>query len=323
MLELFRNNQFINSVLLLPYIVLVNLHALFGHTEAETAGLTPLANMLLLWVVHAKISFYAGVILLFIQAVLLNKMVGDHKMSKENTALPGLMYILWMAIISKGIILSSLVLANTFLIAGIYFLFDTTRLKSYIHLVFNSGFYLGLAGLIYTPYTIIIPLGIIGFYHIKQVKFIEIIQFLGGTISAFLFGLLYKYAQTGKWDLTEQFTMPTAHSWNIFDSGKWMPAIVLVHLLLFIILSIFQYQFVMEKKNILARKKNDIVYWMYAAFIISIFIFGFDYSRLICFALPAGVFAGILSADIKSRLTGEIAHLWLLMVLFAHLFLII
>ncbi len=279
--------------------------------------------MLLFWINSSKISFYIGVVLLFIQAVLLNRFVGDQKMSKENTALPGLMYILWMAIISKGTILSPIVLANTFLIAGIYFLFDTTRLKSYVHLVFNCGFYLGLAGLTYTPYVILIPLGIISFYHIKPLKFIEIIQFLGGTISALIIAILYVYGQTGKWILAVQFSSPSMHSWNIYNDGKWMPAVVLLHLLLFIFLSIFMYQFVMEKKNIIARKKNDVIYWMYGAFSISILVFGFSFTKLACFAIPAGIFGGILIADLKSRLAGEIAHLWLLIILFAHIFLLI
>jgi len=322
-LELFRNNQFINSVLLVPYIILVNFTALFVPVEVDITGLTPLGKMILPWLVQTEVSTIAGVVLIFIQAVLLNKIVGNHKMSKETTALPGLMYILWMAIISKGVILSALVIANTFLIAGIYFLYDTTRVKSYIHLIFNSGFYLGLAGLTYTPYTLMIVLGIIGFYHIKQIKFIELIQFVGGTLSALFIGLLYVYAQTGKWNLSQQFALPMAHSWNIFDQEKWMPAIVLVNLLTLIFLSIFCYQFIMEKKNIISRKKNDVIYYMYAAMVISLFVFGFNFSRLICYAIPAGIFSGILIADLKSRLAGEIAHLWLLIILFAHLFLII
>jgi hypothetical protein len=279
--------------------------------------------MLLYWLNDFNIYFYIGVVLLLIQAVLLNRIVGDHKMSKENTALPGLMYILWMAIISKGIILSPIVLSNTFLIAGIYFLFDTTRVKSYVHLVFNSGFYLGLAGLTYTPYVILIPLGIISFYHIKPVKIIEIFQFLGGTISALIIAMLYVYGQTGKWTLAAQFSSASKHTLNIYNQGKWMPAVVIIHLFIFITLSIMLYQLIMEKKNIVARKKNDVIYWMYGAFIISILTFGFSFSKLACFAIPAGIFSGILMADIKSKFVGEIAHLWLLIVLFSHIFLLL
>jgi hypothetical protein len=229
-------------------------------------------------------------------------------LSRETTLFSGLFYIIFISLLPENNDLSPVLIANTFILIALNQLFKTYKVTDATALIFNIGFLIGLATLIYPPYWIFIFFGIISMVLMRNFKLVELLQYIIGFVLPFFF-------------------LNTYHFWydvNVFDHSKWnfylikIPSYTLNLSIIFgiglIVLSIFVSLFfhgsILSKKSIHAQKNIDVVYWLLFFCILTAFInVPNDIHHLLCPALFLSLLLGIFVSDSKKKLLFELVHI--------------
>ena len=98
---------------------------------------------------HGWLPDLISLILVLLQALLLNILSARFRVSREVTMFPGLFYILLMSTLPSFLHLSPVLMGNTFLILAISSLFNAYNKSSVADSIFNIGFWIGVASLFY------------------------------------------------------------------------------------------------------------------------------------------------------------------------------
>jgi len=131
------------------------------------------------------------ILLVFYQAVELNRLVSINRMLPTNSLFPGTFYILLGSFCLEFLPMNGIWLGNTFLLLMLQELFKQTRNEKLPIRVFNMGFYGGVASLFYFPYIILPLLGVFGIMFIRAFKPIDYIRIMIGMfVPYFLTGTI-------------------------------------------------------------------------------------------------------------------------------------
>lgn len=102
MIELFRKNLAINSLLLLPYAILLRIHSLLYPVSTVDIGSNGIQESILTFFSGPLSQNIAATLLVFLQAVFINRLAIVNRLSSEITLLPGLVYIIIATFFSFG-----------------------------------------------------------------------------------------------------------------------------------------------------------------------------------------------------------------------------
>jgi len=318
LLEIFRKNYFINSILLLPYLFLVRV-GLFTHERtidfSDQSSLTK--SIIYPWITNNYIEIITTNLIIFIQVLIINYMFLNHKLAKNSTLLAGLFYILFVSMIYPNTYLSDSLIANTFLIIALRNIWRTYKQTSINFRMFNIGFMIGLAALIYPPYFIILLFALISLYIIKSVRFLDFIQFLISFLVPFFLKSAYSYL-TDKPVNPLSFLKEYQFTWvNFVFNSELINYIAIGLLILLMLISLFWYGDIMKRKNIEVQKKINTTYWLAFIILIAFFVFPkYDTEHLILLSVPLSILFGIKVSDSRSKITFELVHLLILGVIF-------
>ncbi len=314
MLEIFRKNLFINSLLLLPYTILVRLATFFYPQkyqvqESSNEIIKGLYSLIDFPVLQSIIS----VLLIFIHAIIINHTFIKHRLSREITLLPGLIYVVFVTVVMDFTVLSPALLVNTFIIFALTNLFKTYKLPNAAAFIFNAGFYIGVASLFYTPYVFMVFFGVIILLLLRSFKLLEKLQYFSGFFIPYIFLFTYRYmSDISLMDMSVLkevfFRLPLFESnfliVNYFSIG---------FILLSVLVCIFNYGTLTGKKIIQVQKKVAVLYWILLYSLISFLIFSTDGSmHLLTLAIPLSILTGILISDSKSKISHELLHFMIL-----------
>ena len=177
MLELFRKNLFVYNIFLLTYCVVLRVSWFFFEVPFDHSHDGVLSTYLydLIGDDSATIKVFAVLVLIY-QAIQINRLVSLNRISSENTLFSGLFYLLIISITLAFVPLHASLLANTFLIVMLTDIFKQTKNHD-LHLnIFNVGFWAGIGSLLYFPYIIFFPVGILGVIYLRTFKSIDFFQ---------------------------------------------------------------------------------------------------------------------------------------------------
>lgn len=318
MLEIFRKNLFINNILLLPYIFILRLNTLLnpvGYKPHQAESI--LMDLLYEFLPNALIQNIIANILIFIQVLLINQIFIKNRISKEITLFAGLLYILFVSLISDNNLLSPILIANTFIIVALANLLNTYKLPNATVYIFNTGFFIGVASAIYTPYFAFILFGIIALLLLRSFKILEKLQFFIGISLPYFFLFTYKYWNDIKFadlDFVKEifFRFPVLNSDILF-----IFYVSVIFLFLCVAFAVFNYPSFTSKKSIQSQKKIEIVYWFMLFTLVSFFIFKTNSTyHLISLALPLSILIGIYLSDSKRIIFNELVHIFVIALIF-------
>ena len=126
MLSLFRTNQLVANVLFIFYAAICRMSSYFTGLEGELSNPGILAEYLYSFTAAKPfLSNSLSILLVFLQAMLINVIVAKHRMANEVTMFPGLFYILLCSSIPEFLAFSPPLLANTFYIIALFQIFKT------------------------------------------------------------------------------------------------------------------------------------------------------------------------------------------------------
>ena len=254
-LEIFRKNYFINTILLLPYLLVVRLGLFFylpeiSDKDVELYRISTWTGLVDYPVVNLVLSH----LLIFVHVLMINYLHIHHKLSRSSSLFAGLFYILWMSITPfKGV--SDILIANTFVILALANVWRCYKLNNITVYTFNAGILIGFAGLIFLPYAIFLFFLLVSLSVISILKFKNVLQLWVSFAIPWFLWFTYHYWYSMPLDFMDIVRFfGFKRSWSEM-SGSWTTwAGGLVYMVIFF-LALIWYVDIKSKKSIESQKK--------------------------------------------------------------------
>ncbi len=315
MLEIFRRNRFFNSLLLLPYTILVRVWLVFD-------GQSPAFNMkgiLTDWIFSdldsdSGLALTLSILVVYLQALMLNRLIIRNRITQELTLFPGLFYILLVSFFPEYNGLSAPLIANTFVILALDRLMSTHKNTGNVSRIFTAAFWFNVAFLFYFGYIILFIFGILGLSMLRTVKPREWLQFLIGFLAPLSIVGMLDYLINSNVRATQQhFTEQI----GFFDINIPMGWPLYLQLALFggiFVVVLVNYGSFTLKKNIHVQKKINLMYmWLFLLFGILLVQTGIFYEEWTIVSLPLACFIAMFFARSRQWLFLEIVHFGILL----------
>lgn len=311
MLEFFKKNHVFNSLLLLPYaLVIRSVVMLFpeGRIPGEIFGSWG-GEFITATHGWGAGEFVFSTFLVFIQAAIINRLFIKQSMIGEINLFPGLCYILLTSLHPSFISISSLLLANTTMLIGLGYLFDVLKKDRQEETRFMAGWWLAVSGLLYSPFFVLLIFGLIGMSMLKTLKVKDIFQFLTGYISPFLIGWMVRVIMTRDvspvmLEMFSSFGLPEfAPMYNLAD------IVTLSIMAILLIISLLGYSQIIARKNIHAQKKIDTMYALvFFTIPMAFFLTTISVQYLMILTVPFSLFMAIFLRSIRHPAIAESLH---------------
>lgn len=321
MLGLFHKNYFFNILLLLPYTCLVRLGSLVSPVASSGDELSnPLVQSFLILVPNGLSQALIACGLIFVQSCLIVFTFTRQRFSRENTLFSGLFYILFVSFFPENGTLTGALIANTFFIIGVINLMELYKINTPTAFLFNSGFFIGLAGLFYIPYFLFVFLALIAVLSLRSFKLVETLQLFSGVLTPVFLLFAFTYLNDLTFDPV-RYVLPHASLTLTLPSDiNWVSILSLIVFCLCVLFAILNYTNVTGKKMYQIQKKLDIIYWTGAFSALSIVLFKTSvFTPAILLAIPTSFIFGILLSESKNNLLAESVHfVFIFIVLYAQ-----
>lgn len=311
MLEFFKKNHVFNSLLLLPYALVIR-SVVILFPEARIPGeITGVWGGEMIASIHTwgAGEYVFTSFLVFIQAAIINRLFIRQSMIGEINLYPGLCYILLTSLHPSFISISSLLLANTTLLIALSYLFDVLKKERQEETRFMAGWWLAVSGLLYTPYIALLLFGLLAMSMLKTLKLKDIFQYLTGYLSPFFIGWLFRGILKDDFQPVilqafSSFGMPEISKiYNIAD------VITLSIMGLLLLITLLGYTQIIARKNIHAQKKIDTIYALvFFSIPMAFFQPAISVQYLLILIIPYCLFMAILLRGIRHPAIAESLH---------------
>jgi len=303
--------------MLLPYTLLARIESLMHADQPSYAGdLSPLIGWVNEMIPSLLLQNTLACFLVFMQAVYINRIVVKHRIGIEITLWPGVVYILLSSLIPQFTYLSTVLIANTFILAAFSDIFKIYKRPFAVKFIFNSGVFISIAAMIYPPYIAYLLAGFIGLAIIRSFKTKEMLQYLSGVLVPFvLYGSWTFYRSVWQEKMGALVNNKFGFPADIIPKDKY-DYIYLGLILLLIIITVFSYSSYSMKKSIQVQKKIDILFWMSASALIALFINEhLTLDHLLMLSIPLSILLSMNLLKMKSVITTEMIHLSVLILM--------
>lgn len=295
--------------MLLPYCILVRVKSLLPQDQTIPSDIhcTEYWGSVINTIIpNTVLQAVIAIIMIFLQAALINHIVNKHRMTSVATLFPGMIYILLCSVFVENLHLTQYTFGNTFcLIAMMNFLDIYKKHKPELKL-FRSGFWLSFAFVCSPIYGFLLIPTIASFILLRTFNIKELLQVLIGTAtSLFLFFTVhYLIGTIGYSDayFAEHFT-----GMQLSDNPYVIGFLGIMGLtILIVILSSSRFQ---QKQSLPVRKKISAMYVMLLS-TVGIIIANCHLNLNIFYYLwiPMSYFISMLIIDSRKLLIAEILH---------------
>lgn len=314
MLSLFRRNHFFRSFLLLFYIGLLKLPMFFyPQFSAHPQGVFSV------WVLEHLTSqtgqLLLAIALVFFQSVFLNNLIIRNRMMREQNLIPGVIYALLTSLIPETSGLTPALMGMSFVLIALHFLFQMYKLPEFSGSVFQTGFWITVAGLFYFPYFAFLVFLLIGQSIVKYVKPLDVPRILLGMIVPFILIFYYYVWQNRMGDFFNEVIGQHASFMNWHWESDFNHYARYAYILILIIGSLFNYNNYVKKKNVQAIHKIDVLVWgTFFAGGAAIFANPLDWSHLIVIYPFAACFIAMTLIQMRNFLLAEFVHIMIILV---------
>lgn len=317
MLSFFRNNRNTTAIPLALYALLTHMAALLGYVQTTGREIAPggaLYNSLFWWAdANPFWSALTALVLVYIQALLLNRLADEFRLMPDRSWLPGLFYVLVSACLPELLFLSPPLVAVTFLPLALRCIFRCYKLTEVSYLVFDAALWCTLGSLFYPPVFFLLIAGFVGISIMRSFKLKERVAYLAGIITPFFLSWLWYFwhnngfgfwrGQLSGYSGIYHFTP----NWNIkviFEIG------LLIGLALILLLSSGVYY---RKKLIQAQKCISALYWFLVMGALTVLLQGDLHTTHLMVVMPTvGLFLSMTMASFRNKGMAELLHFALL-----------
>jgi len=249
-----------------------------------------------------------GTLLIFIQAILINVMVNNNRITRESSLFPGLFYIFICTMFPDFNYLSPALMANTFVILALFNVFSSYKKSGQSGDVFNAGLFVSTAMLFDFSYCIFFISCFVGFLIVRSFRFIERVQyFLGFLIPIFLGGTYYFWMGRLP-DFLMKF--PENIKWLDWAANVNYILYIKLAILVFLLLLTVKYTFpaFISPSNILNPSLLPLITFSFQS--------GIRLDHFLIIAVPMGILLGYSMLLISNKLIADMMHLILISISF-------
>jgi hypothetical protein len=244
---------------------------------------------------------------------MVNRLIIRHRLTHEMSLFGGVFYILIMSLFPSYGGLSSILIANLFLLIALSQLFTTHKKLQSASRIFSVGFWLAISSLFYFGYFPLLLFGLVGLSSLRTMRSKDWLQYFFGYAAPFICLGMVSYLTV------DSLALPVAHFSDYFgflDVSFNSDIISWIEIGLFsglILLSLINYSNFNLKKGIHAQKKIDLHFWLlFFSFFIFICLKGISHYELLILGIPLSLFLAILFLRIKRKSWAEFFHFLLL-----------
>lgn len=321
MLSIFQNNRVSTSILLALYVVLTHATALFGWIQCSpwpTTDGSMLYKSLFGWAeTNAFYSAITAAALVYIQALMVNRLADEFRLMDERNWLPGLFYVLVSSVLPEFLFVSAPLVAATFVPISLKRIFKSYKIAQATGLVFDAAFWMSVAGLFYPPALILLGAAYIGVMVMRSFNLREqLVFFTGAGVPLFLAWLGYFWSDQGQLFRATQFgEIFQLYRFNVtFDTLMLVKTAFLGVLLLVFVFGLGQY---FQRKLIQTQKAVTTLYWvLFTGGLLMMLRSVWRWEHFLLPAAAAGIFLAFSFQGIRNRFLAEMLHLALLALLF-------
>ncbi|WP_157986459.1 hypothetical protein [Chitinophaga alhagiae] len=311
MIRFFRSGNPLTVLLLFIYTLFVKFYYLLNPSVYLADGSEGLVySALTAWleslVGKSPIFFTTLAILLqFLQALLLTRIINNHRLFAKDTYLPAMCFLLFTSLLESWNVFSPAVLVNTIMLwifSGITDLYMRTSARD---VAFNIGFALGICGLFYFPAILFVALLFISLLIMRAFRLAEWIIGLMGLLCPFYLLGTWLFL-TNRWDAIETLPRVSFHLPMITNYKVWGAFVVS---LLFFVTGWVMLQRTFNKMLIQGRKIwSAMAVYVVVAIFIPFFSASFTPAYWVLAILPLSLFAGNVFWTITNNTFANALH---------------
>lgn len=276
MINQFRSINPINIVLLAVMVLVLRIGLLVDLPEQVNFDFIE-AFMRLLIPVPVEYSFSVlnntllAALMLFVQALIFNRIINSYNLLGKSTYLPALLYISAGSLFAPFLILSPTLFCNFLMLLIMEKFLSIYKRDEVKSVMFDLGMIVALGTLIYFPFITMLPVTWISLMIFRPFNWREWMAVLIGFTTVFFFLAVFYYWS----DSLEKFYLiwlplgsrfPTRLHINLYD------ALVLIPVVLILILGIFQLQKNFFRSVVHLRKSFQILFFMGITALVSFYM---------------------------------------------------
>jgi len=307
-LSLFRRNLFVNYIWLFLFTAgclayyFINLDAL--SINPFNLNLSDQHSISIPFNDKPFIQIIYGFILIYLQALMIANIVIKNRMSRLLSIIPGAIMVLYSVWLLHSGAVHTILLANFFFIVSVQNLFNLYKKHNPIGIIFNSGFFLGVASLIYFPYYIFFPAFFLGLLSLRGIKIQEFLQLLVAFLCPFFLAGVFMFYNKELQSMSDFYTFEF-HMVNI-DLNDILTLVKLIIISLICILMVFLNPQLLKKKKYDVIKKIELNYWFLLFGFLSLFLINdFSNNHMMIVSAPFAILAGLFMESRQSAITKE------------------
>jgi len=218
----------------------------------------------------ASSNITIAAIIVFIQALLFNRIINNHNLLSKPGYLPGLLYITGSSLFLPFLILSPPLICNFLLIWVMDKLLKIGRDQNAIMILFDIGMIIAVGTLIYFPFIIMLLMLWLSLLLYRSFSWREWFSGLAGFLTIFLFVAVYYYWN----DALTRFYMIWLPLGNKFPSVfkiNYNDYLVLVPILLIMVLAVLKLRENFFRSFISTRKAFQMLFFMFVLSLVSVY----------------------------------------------------
>ncbi|MBL7796338.1 MAG: hypothetical protein JNJ90_07525 [Saprospiraceae bacterium] len=320
MLSLFRNNQSTTVFLLAIYTVCLRLPALMGWVHPPEklgegdGGL--LFQSVFGWAdKNAFVSAILAAGLVYVQALLVNRLADFNRMMDDRNWLPGALYVLAASCVPDFLFLSPAMAAATFIPIALQRLFSVYRQTQAYAAIFDGAFWVMVTVFFHPPAFWCIGMAYLAYFSLRSFSPKEQFVFLTGMLTPTILALAgYFWFDQADEFLRMQFSRFIF--WPSFDlPGDLYGTLKITLLGLLLVAALLGFNVYYHKRLIQIQKYVTILYWFcFAGLLATLFQYDLRPESLMLVMPSMGIFLAYLFQSSRNKPLLELFHLTLFVV---------
>jgi len=275
MINQFKNLNPVNLLLLFAYTFFMRIaiflrppeHLNFEFLEPYTKFMIqiPIGNN---FSITANL-FFAG-ILIFIQAVIFNRVVNNHALLSKPSFLPALLYITGASLFAPFLILSPTLICNFLLIMIMDKLLKIGKSQNAIMIMFDVGMLIALGTLIYFPFVVMLLMIWLSLLLYRSFSWREWVSGLIGFLSIVFFLAVFYYWNDNL-GMFYKIWLPLKNKFPSSLKIQYNDYLVLVPVAVMMVLAMIQLRENFFRSFISTRKAFQMLFFMFLIAILSFY----------------------------------------------------
>jgi len=295
MINVFRNYNPINILWLGVLLVFLRIaYALSSPPKLAFTYLEPFARLLMpgasQYAFPPFVDIFLAAVLVFVQALLVNRLVNQYGLLSKPSFLPALMYITLSGLFTPFLVLSPPLICNFLLIWMLHKLFNLYKGEDVNSIAYDLGMIVAIGSLIYLPFIYLFLAIWAGLLLFRPFNWREWVIGIMGYATIFFF-LAVAYYLSDNLSIFYTIWRPLTTKFPTHVNINYYNYLVLIPVIVIFILGIFKIQQIFFRSYVQVRKSFQLLFVIFLITGLSFYVKAqFSLTHFLLCTIPVAVF---------------------------------